>query len=351
MTEHFGTGLDFMMLVLRGDTLEEVLELTARATEKAQAMAGSPELVRAESIVSVLPPRERQLETIAWLDRHRAELLSVERVRSVFDEAAKREGLRPEAFAHGLDLFAQAASVTEPISLDDLRVDDASQRLLERFVRHTEHGWTSIVYLYPPPLRWKREAPPSLRQLAADLGPQVELSGINVVSEFMRKTVRRDAIIASLIGFALVVGILLIDFRRVFDTVVSLFPLCVGLVWMLGGMVLLGLSMNFFNVFVTAMITGVGVDYGTHMMHRYREERAGERAQLEAGLTKTGKAVVLAALANVVGFGSLVWSSYPGIQSIGYVAIMGSSSSALVALTVLPAYLAIRLGRGKSEWR
>jgi predicted RND superfamily exporter protein len=131
----------------------------------------------------------------------------------------------------------------------------------------------------------------------------------------------------------------------VFDTLVSLFPLIVGVVWMLGGMVLLGLSMNFFNVFVTAMIIGVGVDYGVHMMHRYREERSLERGRLEAGLTETGKAVVLAALANVVGFGSLVWSSYPGIQSIGYVAIMGSSSSALVALTVLPAYLEIRLRR------
>src|SRR6185436_3496895 len=158
-------------------------------------------------------------------------------------------------------------------------------------------------------------------------------------------TVRHDAVVASLIGFALVLGILWIDFRRLFDTVASLFPLLVGVVWMLGGMVLLGLAMNFFNVFVTAMIIGVGVDYGVHMIHRYREERDGDRERLEAGLTETGKAVVLAALANVVGFGSLVWSSYPGIRSIGYVAIMGSSSSPLVALTVLPAYLAIRLDR------
>jgi predicted RND superfamily exporter protein len=165
----------------------------------------------------------------------------------------------------------------------------------------------------------------------------------------MRRTVRRDAMVASLIGFALVVGILWIDFRRVFDTVASLFPLLVGVIWMLGGMVLLGLAMNFFNVFVTAMIIGIGVDYGVHMIHRYREERSGSLNQLISGLTETGKAVLLAALANIVGFGSLMWSSYPGIRSIGYVAIMGSSSSALVALTVLPAYLAIRLSGGRKS--
>jgi predicted RND superfamily exporter protein len=164
----------------------------------------------------------------------------------------------------------------------------------------------------------------------------------------MRSTVRRDALIASVVGFVLVVALLWIDFRRVFDTVASLFPLLVGLVWMLGGMVLLSLSMNFFNVFVTAMIIGLGVDYGVHMIHRYREEKDGTQESLVAGLTETGKAVVLAALATVVGFGSLSLSSYPGIQSIGYVAIMGSSSSALVAMTLLPAYLAIRL-RGEER--
>ena len=343
MAEHFGTGFDFMMLVLRGESLEEVLDLTVKATEGAQRFVGTDELVRFESILSILPPAKRQGETIAWLEGQRQGLLDVARVRRVFGAAATREGLRPEAFADGLALFERAASVERPISLDDLQIDDASRRLLERFVRHTEHGWTSIVYLYPPPQRWRREPPPSARQLALELGPRAELSGINVVSEFMRATVRRDAVIATLIGFALVVALLLIDFRRLFDTVASLFPLFVGLVWMLGGMVLLSMSMNFFNVFVTAMVIGLGVDYGVHMIHRYREEKDGSLEGLVTGLTETGKAVVLAALATVVGFGSLSLSSYPGIQSIGYVAIMGSSSSALVAMTLLPAYLAIRL--------
>ncbi|HVR30848.1 MAG TPA: MMPL family transporter [Thermoanaerobaculia bacterium] len=345
MADHFGSGFDFMMLVLRGDTLEEVLELTAEAVEGAQRFAGTDELVRHESILSILPPAKRQLETLAWLEDRRVDRLDVERVRRVFLEAVEREGMRGEAFADGLELFERAAAVERPISLEDLRVDDASQRLLERFVRRTEHGWTSIVYLHPPPRQWRREAPPSAVRLASELGPRAELSGVNVVSEFMRSTVRRDAVVATLIGLVLVVALLWIDFRRLFDTVASLVPLSVGLVWMLGGMVLLSLSMNFFNVFVTAMIIGLGVDYGVHMIHRYREEKGGTQESLVAGLCETGKAVVLAATATVVGFGSLSLSSYPGIQSIGYVAIMGSSASALVAMSVLPAYLALRLQR------
>ena len=97
--------------------------------------------------------------------------------------------------------------------------------------------------------------------------------------------------------------------------------------------------MNFMNIFVTTMIIGIGVDYGIHMVHRYRELSDASDAELEDGLVETGKAIVLAALSTTVGFGSLSFSHYPGLQSMGKVAILGALCTALVAITVLPAYL------------
>jgi predicted RND superfamily exporter protein len=345
MAEHFGSGFDFMMLVLREQTLEAVLELTAVAAERADSIAGTEELVRSDSIASILPPSRRQQEVLAWLESHRADLMDVERVRSTFLEAAQAEGLRGSAFESGLDLFATAAAVREPISLRDLALDDSSRHLLERYVREGEDGWTSIVYLYPPATIWKREPPPGARRLADELGPQVELSGVNVVSEFLRTTVKRDAIIAGIVGFVLVAILLWIDFRNLRDAILSLVPLCIGLVWMLGGMVLMGLPMNFFNIFVSTMIIGIGVDYGIHMMHRYRESHEQPRLVLEGGMVETGKAIVLAALSTTIGFGSLSLSSYPGLRTIGYVAILGALSTAFVAVTLLPAYLSLRIDR------
>ena len=57
---------------------------------------------------------------------------------------------------------------------------------------------------------------------------------------------------------------------------------------------------------------------------------------------ETGKAIVVAALSTVVGFGSLATSRYPGLQSTGIVAVVGALSTALVAITLLPAFLAWR---------
>ncbi len=118
---------------------------------------------------------------------------------------------------------------------------------------------------------------------------------------------------------------------------------------MLGAVSAFGLSMNFMNIFVTTMIIGIGVDYGIHMIHRYREMSGVGDERLAAGLVETGKAIVLAALSTTVGFGSLSISHYPGLQSMGKVAILGAVSTALVAITVLPAYIALRRGPALSK--
>jgi hypothetical protein len=57
-------------------------------------------------------------------------------------------------------------------------------------------------------------------------------------------------------------------------------------------------------------------------------------------LADTGNAIVVAVLTTVCGFGSLAFSHYPGLRSMGYVAILGAGSTALVAITLLPAFLA-----------
>ena len=66
---------------------------------------------------------------------------------------------------------------------------------------------------------------------------------------------------------------------------------------------MLGIQMNFINIFVTTMIIGIGTDYGIYVLHRYYEVRGLPREAFERGLGETGKAVAAAALSTVVGFG------------------------------------------------
>jgi predicted RND superfamily exporter protein len=349
VSRHFGSGFEYMSLVLRGETPEQVISLAQQAVVALDPLVGTESLDGYEAITSMIPAPERQAEALEWRAAQGGPELGAT-VRARYEQAIAAAGLRPEAFAEGLALLEQTLSVDAPIRAQDFAESAQAERLLERYLRQTEDGrWIGVVKLYPPPVRWKRDAPPALLEVAEALGPQVELTGVNVVSSALRHRVRRDAVIAAVLGFVLVALILWWDYRRLSDVLLSLAPLCVGIVWMLGAMVALGIDMNFMNVFVTTMVIGIGVDYGVHMVHRYRELEGQAPAEVIAGLIETGKAVVMAALSTTVGFGSISLSRYPGLRTIGYVAIIGAIATALISITMLAALLARRIEKARQD--
>ncbi len=359
VAEHFDSGFDAMMLMVRGKTLDQVFERSEAAAAGAKRLARQGVILGYSGLTSLVPSPRRQREALAWLAEKRASgLLDTGRIDADFRRALAEEGMRAEPFEKGLGLFAKALSVRRPIPPREFVPEGQAGQLLDRYLQRVAPaeggGWVSVVYLYPPNNQWRRRPPPQAVALADELGPAVVLTGPNVVNQRMRERVRRDAVVAAVLGFLLVALLLWIDFRRLRDVLLALTPLLVGLLWMLGGMALFEIKMNFMNVFVTTMIIGIGVDYGVHAVHRYRESRhllsdvsdpqvhRHRLERLNGGFIETGKAIVVASLSTVVGFGSLATSRYPGLRSTGYVAVLGALSTALVAITLLPAYLALR---------
>ena len=88
------------------------------------------------------------------------------------------------------------------------------------------------------------------------------------------------------------------------------------------------------------MLIGIGVDYGVHLLHRWQEADGAT-----AALGETAKAIAVAALTTMVGFGSLATSHFPGLRSVGAAALLGTAFTALLSLTLLPALL-VRGGGG-----
>lgn len=344
VSHHFDSGFDAMMLMIKGDTLEEIYERSEAALAGARELAEDDVILGYSGLTTLMPSPGRQRRALQWLEEGETTgRLDMERIESDFRSALAEAGLRAEPFEHGLDLFRQAMAVDEPIAPEALAADPETGQLLERYLQRDDAGgYVSVVYLYPPLNRWRRAPPPQAVALAEELGPDVVLTGPNVVNQRMRERVRRDAVVAAVLGFLVVAVLLWIDFRSFADALLSLLPLLVGLVWMLGGMALFGMPMNFMNVFVTTMIIGIGVDYGIHAVHRYREIDGHAPGELGVGLAETGKAILVAAFSTVVGFGSLATSRYPGLQSTGFVAVMGALATAFVAITLLPAFLSWR---------
>ena len=346
----FGSGFDSMSVIVTGSTPEEVIELSGQAARGAQRLVDHGTLYGYSGVTSLIPPPTQQRDALAWLERERhGGALDLDRIRATFARAAGEEGLRAEGFAPGLDLLAEAVSLDGTVGYESFQSTPQTRLLLERYLRKTDRGWKGAVYLYPPDNRWRREPPPDAVRLVQELGPKAALSGTNVVNQRVRSLVLRDAWIACVVGTLLVALLIWMDFRSLTHTLAALAPLTVGLIWMAGGMVAVDTPMNFINIFVTTMIIGIGVDYGVHLLHRFREVRDFPREQFEKGITETGKAVVAASVSTIFGFGSMMFSSYPGLVSTGKVAVLGALATCLVAITLVPAVLRWRYDQRRAR--
>jgi uncharacterized protein len=140
-----------------------------------------------------------------------------------------------------------------------------------------------------------------------------------------------------------VAALTLLVFRAVIPALLALVPLALGAIWTLGLMGWTGVPLNAANLLLLPLIVGVGIDNGVYLVHRFREVTgSGDAARPLA--PSAAKAITLASLTNIVGFGSLMLSSHHGIFSLGLVVSLAIVCLWVASVTTLPSILAL-IGR------
>lgn len=154
-------------------------------------------------------------------------------------------------------------------------------------------------------------------------------SGEVVVTSFQK------AFIYALIA---IIVVLLLLLRSSQDTLLVLVPLLLAGILLGAIMVILNIPFNFANVIALPLLLGVGVDSGIYMVQRVR------RAPLKTGnllRTSTTRALVISTLVTVVSFGNLLFTSHPGMMSMGLVLAVGVALTLVCTLLILPGLLLV----------
>jgi hypothetical protein len=323
----FGASFNAMMIRVEAEDEAAVLERVRELSLGLDRLVADGTLSSYESLANLTPPAAAQQRALDWVAAHR-ELTDPGRVRRELSAALAAVGLRAEAFAPGLDILAETLRPAGVATLEIWRGTQLDE-VIERSLRKPSGRAVTVVNAFAVSGRWRREAPPELERLVAGV-PGASLTGVNVISQRLRAMVRRDATLAVALGLVLVVAILGQRLRSLGDALLCLAPVAVAVLWTLGLMAALGMSLNPLNVFMVLMIIGIGSDYGIYMLHRVRERASTEE------LAETARSVVLAALTTIVGFGSLATTHYPGLQSMGWMVVMGVAFSSAAAVFVVP---------------
>ena len=128
--------------------------------------------------------------------------------------------------------------------------------------------------------------------------------------------------------------LLLVDMKNIKLSFISMIPLVFGLIWMLGIMSLLNLKLNMMNVVAIPLIIGIGIDDGIHIIHRYIIEK-----NIKVVYSSTGRAVLLTTITTMLAFGSLWFSTYRGLGSLGIALFIGCFTCFFATLFVIPTLL------------
>ncbi|MEO7100268.1 MAG: MMPL family transporter [Luteolibacter sp.] len=165
-------------------------------------------------------------------------------------------------------------------------------------------------------------------------GGGIWLSGWALFKPAIAKLVGKDMTRMLVPMFILLVGMMIVIFRRASDVALALFAMVICTVLLLAIMSLTGLKWNFVNLMATPLLLGTGIDYAIHVTLSLRRTH-GDYQELWQG---TGKALLFCGVSNVIGFGSLIFSSSDALVSLGIVSVIGIVLSMAISIFLLPGW-------------
>jgi predicted RND superfamily exporter protein len=304
--------------------LEPLLDSHARVAEELAALGDD---VTVGSPVTLLPPRGRQ-ERLA--QRLASAELDPAAIARELEAAAERAGFRPGSFQPFLERVPTLVDPAQRLTIDGYASHGLGD-LLEHFVVQRDGRYRVVTYIYPRSADGLDDVEAAVARAA---GTSLQLTGVSVVNRELERRFVPELRKGAIIGLAGVLVLLVAGFRSVRLAIWAMIPVTLGTFWSLCIVAIAGIELDLFSIFGPLMCVGIGVDYGVHLLHRAAHEPA---RGMTIALTNTTPSILLAALTTLLGFGSLIPSSYTPLHALGIVTTVTIASCLVAGLIVLPA--------------
>ncbi len=203
----------------------------------------------------------------------------------------------------------------------------------------------------------QRRAIGAAREVIAELKrefPQVSVgvTGKPALSSDEMSAAFDDSEKATLLAFALTLGLLLVAFLRFGRPVVMLIVLALSLCWSIGLATLTVGHLSLFSVMFISIVIGIGIDYGIYLLFRYDEERflgRDVREAIEVTAARAGPGTLLGAVTASGTFYVLWLTDFRGLQELGVIAGSAILLSWVAMMTVFPAALVLGSRRAAGQ--
>jgi uncharacterized protein len=323
VTETFGLPADVIVILQQGGALEPLLEANTRVTS---ALINEMPGTAIEAPTTLLPPNRVQSERAALI---RESLPSSEALLSTLERAGVAAGFRAGALAPFAARLSKLTDTGNVLTWDSFAAHGLED-IVSRFIVHDTGGWIIATYVFPR----SSEEIVKLQGVLAKVGVAATLTGMPLVNAELSANFLPQFLKGVGIGSAVVLALILASFRNWRHVLLALAPTAIGLIWAGGILALARVELDLFALFAVMTFVGIGVDYGVHLIHRYKD--LGDPVRVTAEL---GPVILIAGAITLLGYGTLTTSSYPPLQSIGTVSVVSVLTLVAASVLVLPALL------------
>lgn len=323
VSQEFGLPTDVSVVLAEGTDLEHLLQqneaLRRRLAREAPAL-----IVHAPS--ALLPSERTQAARARVVSSAVPDAGALGRT---IEEVAVATGFRPGTFEAFVDRLPRLLDPSGRLAIDGYQANGLGD-LVDRFVVSTHDGWRLATYAFPA----SAAEHAALGSAVAGGGDGLTLTGLAAVNAEMSASFLPQFLRGLGAGSVIVIVLIMITFRSWRLGWLTLVPTIAGLVWAAGLLGVARVELDLFAVFAVVTFVGIGVDYGVHLVHRYRDR--GDAAVATAELAPV---ILVAGAITLLGYGTLIGSSYPPLRSIGLVSAVSVITLVLASVLLLPALL------------
>ncbi|HEX2478296.1 MAG TPA: MMPL family transporter, partial [Geminicoccaceae bacterium] len=185
-----------------------------------------------------------------------------------------------------------------------------------------------------------------------DAGLRLSLTGEAPLNQEELQSVRAGATVAAVLSTSAVILLLVWGVRSVRLIVHTMIALAVGLMLTAGFAALAIGQLNLISVTFAVLFVGLGVDFGIHLVMRYREAfdaEGGHRRAVAVAINWVGGPTSLSALCAAFGFLAFTPTDYRGLAELGVISAAGMVIALLTSLILLPALLDLAPLSGREQ--
>jgi len=172
---------------------------------------------------------------------------------------------------------------------------------------------------------------------------KVTITGYWSITNKITSSLTESQILSTGISLILASIVLIIAYKRLTLGIIAMIPVIISIVWILGTMYFIGYNLDVLTISVTSLTIGIGVDYAIHATERFRlvaDKTGNIIAALTETISKTGGALLIAALTTILGFGMLIFAPMPPQAQFGIIMLLTIAFSFITSVLLLPLILA-----------